>query len=175
MMQTDVSKGSQSIRRSRKNWRFSSIFLIVTMISIFCIACGKDSPDKSPIDGVSDEVYEQLVQHYFFAKKMMEVLKGEAGEQYTKGNSWIKEHELYEAAEEYAEEHSYYTMSVFPNPLLMEHAGNHEQFSETEQIYIEKVLEFINASSRADMEEYERLKVKVKEELDIKDSYDIFE
>lgn len=149
---------------------------MISFITMFiCVACAKDTPDKSPIDDMSDEVYEQIVQHYFFAKTQLEMLMGELGDDIKKDMSWITEHELYEETEKYAKENDVYHLSAFPNTLHIEYREDPSQFTETEQTYIEKMFDFMNATSRADMESFERLKEEIKEELEIKDSYNMFD
>lgn len=149
-----------------------SIIGFITMV--MCVACASDSPDKSPIDDMSDEVYEQIVQHYFFAKTQLEMLLGELGDDIKMDSDWITEHELFEDAQQYAEKDNLHPVSVFPNPLPVEYIEDPSQYTETEQTYIEKLLDFMDASSRAEMEEFERLKKELKDELEIKDSYNIF-
>lgn len=152
-----------------------TICFIIMMLGLVCIACAKDSPDKSTVDGVSDEVYEQLVQQYFTAKLSYKIITGEVGGKYKEDSSWVTDHELYDEAEEYADAHDIHPFDAFPNPLFTEYRSNPDQFTEEEQVYIEKVNEFYEASSRVDPEEYDRLQEELVDELDIKDSYNIFD
>lgn len=140
-----------------------------------CTACAADTAKKSNIDGVSDEVYEQLVQHYFNALLTIDLLKGDVSDEVKKDDSIYTDHELYEAVEKYAEENDTHPMNVFPNPILTEYNKDPNQFNETEQGYIEDMHEFVEAINRLDNEKYETLKEQIKEDLKIKDSYNIFE
>src|SRR5699024_12406976 len=67
--------------------------LIIGMILIVFSACSGKTDDASPIDGVSDEVYAQLVQNSFFWSTGTDILLGvvELEEEDCK---WYTEHEL---------------------------------------------------------------------------------
>ncbi len=152
-----------------------AICMIGFMTMFVCVACAKDTPTKSPIDGMSDDVYEQIVQHYFRVKTEYEILNGEIESQAAKDPDWMKSHELYDDVEKYAKENELHPQNVFPNPIHIEYKENPEQFSETEQKYIEKLLAYWEAFNHLDFDEYERLQAALKEELEIKDSYNMFD
>lgn len=86
------------------------------------------------VDGMSDEVHEQLVQHYFFITKNYEM--------YEKGDVdsfWYRNHEFYKQAEEYAEKHGVLHAELFfPNPLIYDYSENPDAYNELEQQYIKK-------------------------------------
>jgi len=147
--------------------------IILASLAIFFYIKTDDTPDKSKVDGVSDEVYEQLVQFYFYTIKYMELL-----EDGNLDSEWMKDNEdLYEQAEKYAESHEDVPSlhHVFPNPLYQEYSINPDAYSEKEKEYIERMYEFISTFQRVDVEEYEVLKKEVKEEMHIKDSYNPFD
>lgn len=149
--------------------------LIIGMILIVFSACSGKTDDASPIDGVSDEVYEQLVQNYFFWSTGTDILLGNI-EPEEEGSKWYSEHKLMDDAVQYAEEHEEIdnAISVFPNPLLYEYLEDPDAYSEKEQSYMEKMLEFIEAANRV-TEDYESLKETMKDDLEIDDSDNIFD
>lgn len=171
----NCAEGKQNNRQRAKQWRPLAFLTTVIIVMFVCIACAKDTPEKSTVDGVSDEVYEQLIQHYFIAKMNFEVITGEASEEIRRDSSWMTDHELYDEAEIYAEENDMHPLDAFPNPLYLEYTDDPGQFTETEQKYIEKMLEFMQASSRVKNDEYESLKEQLIEDLEIKDSYNMFD
>lgn len=113
------------------------------MIMLLFSACSNDTYHKSKVEGISDEVYEQLVQFYFYTVTIMEVVTDKNVREGKSDKSWIKEHELYEEAEKYAEENDTYDMQVFPNSVILEYLTKPETFSEIEQKYLEKMLRFM--------------------------------
>lgn len=155
-----------------------SLIIIITSLAIFIYIKMADTPEKSKVEGVSDEVYEQLVQFYFYTITFMEMmLEQQAGEGKIDPD-WMEDHKkLYEQAEEYANNHEDVpnAKQVFPNPLYEEYRVNSDTYSEKEQEYIEKMYEFINTFQRVNVEEYEVLKQDLQEELHIKDSYNPFD
>jgi len=167
----DVEKASKK-PSNRIKILIPLIIILATLAVFFYIKMG-DTPKKSKVDGVSDEVYEQLVQFYFYTIKYMELI-----EDGNLDSEWMKDNEdLYEQAEKYAENHEDVTSlhHVFPNPLYQEYSINPDAYSEKEKEYIERMSEFTRAFQRIDVEEYEVLKKEVKEELHIKDSYNPFD
>lgn len=152
-----------------------SEFLIIGLIVIGFSACSGKTNDASPIDGVSDEVYKQLVQDYFFWSTQTAIILGDV-EMEKEGSKWFTEHELMDDAMTYAEEHEKIdnANSVFPNPLMYEYQEDPDSYSETEQSYIEKMIEFIDAANRATAD-YESLKEALKDGLEIDDSDNIFD
>jgi len=149
--------------------------LIIGMILIVFSACSGKTDDASPIDGVSDEVYEQLVQNYFFWSTGTDILLGDV-EPEEEGSKWYTEHELMDDAVNYVEEHDEIdnAISVFPNPLIYKYQEDPDSYSETEQSYMEKMLEFIEAANRV-AENYGNLKEALKDDLEIDDSDNIFD
>lgn len=113
--------------------------------------------------------------NFIFSTTMMDILMADNNSIDKSDPSWMYEHELYEEAEQYAEEHDVHASEVFPNPLVLEYDRNPEAFSEEEQKYIDKMLAFIEAFQRMDPDAYEQLKEELKEELHIKDSFNPFE
>lgn len=160
----------RSILKSHLIKKFSAIFILMFVLT----ACTEDTAEKSNVDGVSDDVYEQLVQHYFNAQLTMDLITGETSDELKKDENLYKDHELYAAAEKYARENGTHPMNIFPNPLIAEYKKDPDQFNETEQAYIEKMNDFITAINRVEHEKYERLKERLKEDLKIKDAYNIF-
>src|SRR5690625_1644792 len=51
--------------------KFSAIFILMFVLT----ACTEDTAEKSNVDGVSDDVYEQLIQHYFNAELTMDLMR----------------------------------------------------------------------------------------------------
>lgn len=153
------------------------LILIVAAIAIFFYMKMNDDPSKSQVDGVSDEVYEQLVQWYFYTTIFMGEFM-DAQEHESKVDTWwFEDHELYKEAEEYADAHEDVSrpVDVFPNPILLRYFQQPEDYNDTEQQYIESMYEFYKTFQRMNYKEYERLKGKVKEDLHIKDSYNPFD
>lgn len=152
--------------------------IMIMMILILVSSCSNDTVSTSPIDDVSDEVYEQLVQHYFFWSTQTDILLGDVEPKEGKKGSpdWFQEHELMEEAEEYVEEHDDIdnVLDVFPNPLMLEYAEDPDAFTETEQSYLDKMIEFFQAASRVS-DDYEKLKEEWKDDLEIENSDNIFD
>lgn len=179
MRPNHTKNGEKALKRqSNRIKMLISIIIMLAILVIFVYIKTNDTPKKSKVDGISDEVYEQLVQFYFYTITFMEMmLEQQAGD----GNldpDWMEDHEkLYEQAEEYANNHADIpnAKQVFPNPLYEEYRVNSDAYSEKEQEYIEKMDEFINSFQRVNVEEYEVLKQDLKEELHIKDSYNPFD
>lgn len=169
-----IDKGSR--KKETKRFALSSILLMFILIIPVLSACSDDTVGKSSIDGVSDEVYEGLVQFYFYTTTIKDVVTGEIDMEEKSDKSWITDHDLYEDAEEYAENiDDVYPDIVFPNPLMYEYTMEPESFSDTEQTYLEKMEKFIDASNRLNLSEYEPLKEQLKEDLKIKDSDNMFD
>ncbi|MBP1971421.1 hypothetical protein J2Z83_003560 [Virgibacillus natechei] len=170
------SRNVTPTNKHRPHWWFLSLFLAAIMVLLTLSSCASNTADKSDVDGVSDEVYEQLVQQYFFTWTTTEILLDDDFDGKKTDNSWIIEHELFEDAEQYAKEHDEsHPFSFFPNPLLYEALGKKDSFTETEQKYIEKMEEFYESASRLnDMDEYKALQRDLKDSLNIKDSYNPF-
>ncbi|WP_373895125.1 hypothetical protein [Virgibacillus sp. CBA3643] len=172
------SRNVMPTNKHRSHWWFISLFLAAALVLLTLSSCANNTADKSDVDEVSDEVYEQLVQQYFFTWTTTEILLDDDFDGQKTDNSWIIENELFEDAEQYAKEHDEVNpLSVFPNPLLYEYEvlGKKDSFTETEQKYIEKIEEFSESASRLnDMDEYEALQRDLKNSLNIKDSYNPF-
>lgn len=162
-------------RMNRKALLIPSIILIVLLV-VFIYIPSNDGLKKTKVDGVSDAVYEQMVQHYFYTVTFMELFtEREPGD--TKIDAqWMHDHELFQEAEDYAEEYDdiISPTEVFPNPLLVEYHKKTESYSETEQQYIEKIIKFLVTMQRVDVEEYQILKKELKEDLNIRDSDNLF-
>lgn len=154
---------------------FIPLIIVVALIVMFLYVKISDVRGKSKINGVSDEVYEQLVQHYFYTTTFMEMFldKKEGGDKVSA--QWIEEHELYEEAEAYAKENHFHALEVFPNPLLIMYTKHPDDYNETEQIYIEKIKGFVRASQMFHVEDYEVLKQELKKDLHIKDADNPFD
>ena len=156
--------------------RLLSPILMIVMVMLFS-ACSKEATIyQSRVDGVSDEVYKQLVQQYFYMITLTGVLTGEIQSEELTDRDWYAELDLFKEAEEYAEKNDDITMpmQVFPNPLLYEYRENPESYTDEEQTYIETMLEFKDAQSRLDLSEYEPLKKQLKEDLKIEDADNMF-
>src|SRR5699024_7807568 len=79
-------------------------FLIPVVIVIVFSACLNRINDTLAIVGVSNKVYEQIEQHYFFWSTQTDILLGDV-EPEDKGSKCFTEHELMDDAVDYAEEH----------------------------------------------------------------------
>src|SRR5690625_1636188 len=101
-MVSNTSKDEKHVRKQRSNrMKIFLPLIIIAVLAIILYVKLNDSPKKSTVDGVSDEVYEQLVQFYFFTTTFMDFyLEDELSET----EEWMEGHELYEQAEEYAKE-----------------------------------------------------------------------
>lgn len=154
--------------------RLIPLALILAAIAIFFYLKGNDGPSQSQVDGVSDEVYEELIQWYFFVKISMEYI---VDSDLQTAVTWYEDHALYETAEKYATEQGdgFLPIDFFPNRLLWEHMKHQDQFSKNEQTYIQKMNQFVNALSGQDVETYDKLQNELKESLKIKESYNPFE
>ncbi len=106
---------------------------------------------------------------------MMEIITTDDNHIDKSDQSWMYEHELYGEAEKYAEENDAHVSEVFPNPLVLEYHNNPEAYSKEEQKYIDKMLSFIESFQRMNLDAYEPLKKELKEELNIKDSFNPFD
>lgn len=153
------------------------LIALVVAFAIFMYVKKDDSPSKSPIEGVSDEVYEQIVQFYFYIDTTMDAFKKyeETGESIDP--QWYEDHELYKEAVAYTEKHEDVKIpsQVFPNPLFYEYGVDPEQFSETEQKYFEQLMELLEFMQHFTSEGYDSLRDELKEELQIKDAYNPFD
>src|SRR5699024_9503581 len=98
----------------------TSLIVIVVGVGLFLII-KSSMQDKSRVDGVSDEVYTQLVEMVFMMETMQKfhTRYEETSEPIDK--DWMEKQEmLYEEAEDYVEAHDdlHLPEQVFPNPLL---------------------------------------------------------
>lgn len=149
---------------------------LLGLLAVFVVACSDDGISKSKVDGVSDEVYEQLLEQYFYLTTFTDMLIDNTESDEKSDMNWVKEHELYDEAIEYAEaqDDDIYPPSVFPNALLYEHHENPEDFSKEEVNYIEKMLDYMEASNRMELESYTKLKEELKDELKINEKDNMF-
>lgn len=136
----------------------------------------EDAPITSKIDGVSDEVYKQLLEFYFYLTTFTDMLIDNLDNDEKIDMSWHEDHELYEEAIEYVESQDadIYLMNVFPNPLLYEHHENPDNYTEEEVKYIDMIAAYLDASSRLNLEDYTKLKADLKEELQIDEADNMF-
>lgn len=136
----------------------------------------EDAPITSKIDGVSDEVYKQLLEFYFYLTTFTDMLIDNVDSEEKSDLSWHKDHELYEEAIEYVESHDedIYLLNVFPNPLLYEHHENPDNFTEEEAKYIDMIAAYMEASNRMNLKDYTKLKADLKEELQIDEADNMF-
>src|SRR5699024_12125140 len=88
-------KRKRSILKSHLIKNFSAIFILMFVLT----SCTEDTAEKSNVDDVSDDVYEQLVQHYFNAELPMDLTPGQTSAESKKDEKLSKEHESYAAAE----------------------------------------------------------------------------
>ncbi len=166
----------QHVKQTNRMKIVVPIAIIIAAMAIFLYMKMNDGPSKSQVADVSDEVYEELVQWYFYTVTFME----EFVKYYEDGTKvdvlWFEDHELYKVAEEYADAHDHIlrAIEVFPNPLILNYFRQPDQYTNTEQKYIKKMYDFINAFQRINVEEYETLKEELKKELHIKNSYNPF-
>lgn len=136
----------------------------------------ENTPITSKLEGVSDEVYKQLLEHYFYLTTFTDMLIDNANSDEKSDMSWHEEHELYEEAVEYVESHDedIYLMNVFPNPLLYEHTENPDNYTEEETNYIEMITDYMDGSDRMNFEDYTKLKAQLKEDLQVDESDNMF-
>lgn len=165
----------QTLKQRPKRMTMIIVLIIVAVLAIVLYLRMNDTLEKSKVDGVSDEVYEQLVHFYFYTTTFMEILLDSHERDEKVDPSWIEEHELYEQAEAYAKSNDVRAQEVFPNPLFIEYFRNPDAYNKTEQEYIEKMYEFIETFQRVNVDEHEVLKKELKNELNIKDSYSPFD
>lgn len=130
----------------------------------------------SKIDDVSDEVYKQLLEHYFYLTTFTDMLIDNANSDEKSDMSWHEEHELYEEAIGYVDAHDedIYLMNVFPNPLLYEHNENPDNYTEEETKYIEMITDYMDASNRMNLKDYTKLKAQLKDDLQVDESDNMF-
>ena len=160
-------------RRKVKQVLFMTIisFSFVFLLS----ACLEKEDHRSPVKGVSKEVYEQLVEHYSFLPTQIGIILGEVEAKEERAN-WYKNHDLMDKAFAYTKEHNdiEHELWVFPNPIMYEYKENPDDFNDTEQSYLEKMEDFMKAVSYVD-EDYGQLKEELKKELKISDEDNIFD
>ena len=152
---------------------FFSLFTIAVALIIYFFLLKDDGTiGQSRVEGISDEVYEQLIEFYFFTTTSMDRYLAEGSYDL----EWIENHELYPRAEAYAKEHGLPdAMYVFPNPLFDTYPKNPATYSEIEQNYITKMINFHQSFQRNEVKMYEDFEVQLKEELNIKDSDNPFQ
>lgn len=171
-------KHSEKKSNRLKLW-VTSLIVIVVGVGLFLII-KSSMQDKSRVDGVSDEVYTQLVEMVFMMETMQKfhTRYEETGEPIDK--DWMEKQEmLYEEAEDYVEAHDdlHLPVQVFPNPLLYEYYNDPDAFSETEQLYIDKIDDWLHEMQRSFWSEevYAEEQKKLREDLRIKDSDNPFD
>lgn len=164
----------------KQTWKRVCVLLIAVVIALFFTACNnasdEDAQVTSKIDGVSDEVYEQLQEFYFYTTTFTDMLIDNADQDEKSDMKFHEDHELYEEALEYVEssDEGVYVMNVFPNPLLYEHHENPDNYTEEEEKYIDRITAYVEASSRMNLEDYTTLKEELKEELHIDEADNMF-
>ncbi len=179
-MHDDKMHGGNHPRKKLNRLKIWLIVLIVVVVGVGLFFLMKNyKQDTSRIDGVSDEVYTQMVEMFFMIETMQEfhTRYEETGEPID--DDWMKEQDMYEEVEDYVEDHDDLHMptQVFPNPLLYEYYNDPEDFSETEQAYIEKIDDLLEAMQASFWSEeiYEEEGKQLKEELQIKESDNPFD
>lgn len=171
-MPKNTSNQSIHKRSNRIKLLIPIVVIFVAPFAMFFYVKSVDAPDKSQVDGMSDEVYEELVQFYFMVTRVMDTYIDESTVEF----EWIEDQDLYEEAEAYKEKHDVtHVTEVFPNPLLYEYNNDKEAYSDIEQAYIEKMVDYLDTLQRVEVEEYRVLKKELKNDLDIKDSYNPFD
>lgn len=163
---------------SSNNKQKSSIVLkivipfVVVALGVFIYFNINDLPNKSKVEGMSDDVYEQLVEHYFFAISLKEASKEEQP-----NFSWIEEHAKYEDAMAYfeASKEPITPLDAFPNPLFIEYDKNQSAYNEVESAYIKRVKDLSSYFVREDEDIFEKYQTELKEEMHIKESYNPFD
>jgi len=151
---------------------------ILALSLLVLAACEKDDLGKTRVDDISDEVYEELVEWYFF----YETQKIVTLELDLDSIEWYKDTPQYEQAAKNAENYKARPEHIFPNDLYL----RGDDYTETENYYMKKLREF-DLSMRVydwdesgeklvllNEEEYEELRDEIKEGLKIKDSDDMF-
>lgn len=168
--------------KHKKTKRYA--FVTVIIVSLLLGACGKvdnkrhdqSSVMTSKVDGISDEVYKQLLEFYFYLTTFTDMLIDNIDRDEKSDMDWHKDHELYEKAIEYveAQDEDIYLLNVFPNPLLYEHHENPDNFTEEEAKYIDMIAAYMEASNRMNLKDYTKLKADLKEELQIDEADNMF-
>lgn len=158
--------------------------MMVIIVSLLLGACGKmgnethdqSSVMTSKVDGVSDEVYKQLLEFYFYLTTFTDMLIDNIDRDEKSDMDWHTDHELYEEAIEYveAQDEDIYLLNVFPNPLLYEYHQAPENFTENEAKYIDMIAKYMEASNRMNIEDYTKLKAELKVELQIDEQDNMF-
>ncbi|MBB6453723.1 hypothetical protein HNQ94_002172 [Salirhabdus euzebyi] len=147
----------------------SLILLLGIFYTIFI-----DSPRNSQVKGVSDKVYYQLVEQYFYLETQMDMFTNDgSGDIF----EWMEAQKQFKDAEKYAEnsdrvQHAY---QVFPNPLFYEYHENQDSYSSKEIEMINKVSAMFRSINFFNYEKYEEQSKELEKDLRIKDSYYPFE
>lgn len=160
--------------------------LIIGLSILLLAACGGSKIGKSPIDDVSDEVYKDLVEWYFFYETERAVLEGKysSGKEQMEASEWYMDTPQYEEAVEKAKDYKRMLPEfIFPNDLFIKR----EELTETEDQflvkmdklrYLMKIYDWNEEEERyriVETEEFEEILAGLKKDLEIKDSYNMFE
>jgi hypothetical protein len=148
---------------------------IVLLVVVYMYIFDWNNPHKSKVKGVSDKVYYQLVEQYFYNKTLMDIY--EDRKEVDSITEWMKSLDQFEEAEKFAERNDrvYSPFEVFPNPLIFDYFTNEEFYTDKEVELIEKIMDVTLAMQRFKKEEYSSLMKELKTELRIKESYNMFD
>lgn len=143
------------------------IIPVLFILILFTTACGKD---EVPIENMSQDVYEQIVEQYYFIEASRLIYDKEGG--LTK---WYEEDPNYEedikSLEEYIEDNDLDAkpIEIFPNPLFFDYVGNQSDYTEEETHYIELAIDMFshNMLLSYDDPEYDKIKNELAEDLEI--------
>src|SRR5699024_895201 len=117
------------------------IAILISITLILLTSCTNSNSITSRIDGISDEVYEYILEDYFL---LLTDYRANVEEQEElidcADDMW--EH-AYEEAKKYEENHDDIDQpfSTIPNRLLYDYHKNPDQFNNTEKQYIERIIE----------------------------------
>ncbi|MBB6453722.1 putative CopG family antitoxin [Salirhabdus euzebyi] len=171
LLQTTTESSKQPFIKNKK---FVSL-IVAGLFALFLIYFFLiDTPHNSKVKGVSDEVYYELVEQYFYLERQMDMLENGGLEAFI---DWMKSQEQYKEAEEVAEKEDIVVNpgEVFPNTLLLEFMKNRESFSSKETELVGKIQDMYRLVMRRETEEYKMMSEELKEEMQIKDSYNPFD
>lgn len=155
-------------------------------INYLAVACKSNAIEESSIDDVSDEVYKDLVEWYFFYETQKAVLESEhsSGEERYEASEWYLDTPQYEKAIEKAKnKEKILPEFIFPNDLFI----RRNELTETEDQFLVEIGKLGNLIKVYDWneegtgfrlikeEEFGEILNELKESLEIKDSYNMFQ
>lgn len=150
------------------NKRFTLLSMLIVIL-LFTAACSNKTPEQSRVDDVSDDVYKDLVEIYYYAdlQKRFFIDEEVSSECFKKTND-----ELLERAEAYVEEHEEldHANNAFPNPLLWKHHQDPDVFTNKEQDLIEQANEVMKVTAQLNRKKMHATLGTLKDDLKIEDT-----